>query len=94
MLGEVDSVTSITVAKLTDILFNISWSPVFSYDGLTVFYNISLNEKFDIQSYTWKTFDVSEMDVSENIIFSVTLFINSTDQILVGNTSQWDNISK
>ena len=82
------------MAKLTDTLFNISWSPVFSYDGLTVFYNISLNKTFDVQYYTWKTFIVSEMDVSENIIFSVTPFINSTDRILlVGNTSQWD-ISK
>ena len=68
---------------------------MFSYDGLTVFYNISLNGTFDVQSCTWKTFNVSEMDVSENIFFSVTPFINSTDRILlVGNTSQWDNISK
>ena len=82
------------MAKLTDTLFNISWNPVFSYDGLTVFYNISLNGTLDVQYYTWKTFNVSEMDVSENFFFSVTPFINSTDQTLVGNTSQWDNISK
>ena len=66
---------------------------MFFYDGLTVFYNISLNGTFDVQYCTWKTFNVSEMDVSENIIFSVASFINSTDQILVGNTSQFD-ISK
>ena len=78
--------------RSTDILLNISWSPVFSYDRFTVFYNISLNKTFDIQSYAWKTvtFNVTESDVCKNIGFSITPFINTTDKVLVSNTSQWD----
>lgn len=92
-IGALDSVTSLTVRRLTDLLLNISWDPVFSYNELTVLYNISLNETFDIVQSSWTTFNATKVDQCEIAIFDITPFINKTNQTLVGDTSEW-NISE
>ena len=93
-IGALDSVTSLTVRRLTDLLLNISWDPVFFYTESVVLYNISLNETFDIvQSCTWTAFNATKVDQCEIASFDITPFINKTDQILVGDTSEW-NISE
>ena len=74
--------------KLTDASINISWTPVFAYEGLTVYYNISINgtvytgSNSDIEVFT------TGMDQCQFLSVSITPFINETDQILM-NHNEW-----
>lgn len=81
-------VTNLVVNKLTNASFNISWTPVFAYEGLTVYYNISINGTIrtginsNIEVFT------TEMDQCQFLSVSITPFINETDQILM-NHNEW-----
>lgn len=85
------------MSESADSLLNISWNPVSAYEGLEVYYNISLGiGMFDIvQSNTWLTYGqnvtkMDKMDKCDLLSFYITPFINTTDEMLVGYTSQWD----
>lgn len=92
LIDSLDSVSHPLLSESADSLLNISWNPVSAYEGLEVYYNISLGIKtFDIvQSDTWLTYNTTKMDKCDLLSFYITPFINTTDEMLVGYTSQWD----
>ena len=92
IIDSLDSVSHPLLNESADSLLNISWNPVSAYEGLDVYYNISLDiEMFDIvQSDTWLTYNTTAKDKCDLMSVSITPFINTTDEMLVGHTSQWD----
>ena len=91
LLGTIERVTRFDISKSDIDSCNISWGPVFAYEQLTVYYNITLNEMFNTTTNTWTVFDTSGLDSCKFARLNITSFINTTNQTL-GNTSQWSNI--
>uniref|UniRef100_A0A1X7U6G2 Fibronectin type-III domain-containing protein n=1 Tax=Amphimedon queenslandica TaxID=400682 RepID=A0A1X7U6G2_AMPQE len=87
------SVTGNLVVRLGDnSTLNISWSPVFAYQGLGVYYDITFNETVHTTSDTNIVLPTLEMDECQFASIFIKPFIKTTDQALNGTTKQW-NIS-
>lgn len=71
---------------------NISWNPVFAYQGLDVYYEITFNETVHTTSATNIVLPTSEMDKCQFASILVKPFIKTPDRTLNGTTKQW-NIS-
>ena len=89
LLGTIEQVSWFDINKSGINSCNISWDPVFAYEQLTVYYNITLNETFNATTTnTWIVFDTSGLDSCQFARLNITSFINTTNQIL-GNTNHW-----
>ncbi|XP_019859217.1 PREDICTED: uncharacterized protein LOC109587421 [Amphimedon queenslandica] len=92
--GTIENITGLTVRKVDKNLLNISWTPVFAYDGLNLFYEIHLNDTARVLSRSSTSWHTSELNPCEAYLnISITPFINTTEnKNLTGTTIYWDNI--
>ena len=91
----IDSLNPVTdhdlvISKSNDTFLNISWGPVFAYEGLIVYYNISFNGTICTTTDTNIEVSTTGMDLCQFTSVYITPFIKTADQMLIATTRTWN----